>query len=239
MSTLPNTFSTRSLPHRHAQTTWWGHLLWLLAATVGSWAMTASFAGGFHLSRSLFLVPYVVLTAIFLVGYWRWGDFDLRHHLVHNWGWGVVATLLVGGFVVFSVLRQPRTPMPQGADLVFNLLWLGVFYGLVDGLLLSVMPVVATWQACRLRGWTERWSGQIAAGVLALLSSLLVTATYHLGYPEFQGVAVLLPVFGVGLMSVAYLLSRNPLAPVLSHIAMHVVAVLFGLYTAVQLPPYY
>jgi len=89
------TYVEYAAPHRHAQTTWWGHLLWLLAATVGSWAMTASFAGGFHLSRSLFLVPYVVLTAIFLVGYWRWGDFNLRHHLVDNWGWGVVATLLV------------------------------------------------------------------------------------------------------------------------------------------------
>ena len=240
MSTLQkNTLSTGSLPYRQAQTTWWGHLLWLLAATVGGWAMTAIFAGMFYLSRSLFLVPYVVLTAIFLVGYLRWGDFNLRHHLVDNWGWGAVGALLVGGFVVFTVLQQPRTPMPQGGDLVFNLLWLGVFYGLVDGLLLSVMPVVATWQACRLLGWTKGWPGQIAAGVLALLATLLVTATYHLGYPEFQGVAVLLPVFGVGLMSVAYLLSRNPLAPVLSHIAMHVTAVLFGLYTAVQLPPHY
>jgi hypothetical protein len=40
-------------------------------------------------------------------------------------------------------------------------------------------------------------------------------------------------------MSLAYLLTRNPVAPVLSHMAMHVAAVLFGLYTAVQLPPHY
>lgn len=239
MSTVQNTLSMGSRPYRQTQTTWWGHLLWVLAASVLGWSITVIFAGAFHLSRPLFLVPYVVLTAIFLAGYLRWGGFDLHSHLVQNWGWGLVGTLVVGGFVVFTVLQQPRTPMPQGADLVFNLLWLGLVYGLVDGLLLSVIPVVATWQACQLLGWTERWPGKIATGVLALLASLLVTATYHLGFPEFQGAAVMLPIFGVGLMSVAYLLSRNPLAPVLSHIAMHVAAVLYGLYTAVQLPPHY
>jgi hypothetical protein len=239
MSTLQNTLSQGSLSYRQAQATWWGHLLWVLAAAVFSWAITAIFAGMLQLARPLFLAPYVVLTALFLMSYLRWGGFDLRSHLVQNWNWGLVGALLVGGFVVFSVLQQPRTPMPQGADLLFNLLWLGLVYGLVDGLLLSVLPVVATWQACKLLGWTKSWPGRITAGVLALLASLMVTAAYHLGYPEFQSAAVLLPVFGVGVMSVAYLLSRNPLAPLLSHIAMHVAAVLYGLYTAVQLPPHY
>jgi hypothetical protein len=239
MSTLQNTLTVGSLSARRTQTTWWGHLLWLLAAAVLSWGITAIFAGLLQLARPLFLVPYVLFAMLFLVGYGWWGDFDWRSHLVHNWGWGFVGAVVVGAFVVFSVLQQPRTPMPQGGDLLFTLLWLGIVYGMVDGLLLSVMPIVATWQACTLLGWTASWSGKITGGVLALLASLLVTVTYHLGYPEFQGIAVLLPVFGVGVMSVAYLLTRNPVAPVLSHIAMHVAAVLFGLYTAVQLPPHY
>jgi hypothetical protein len=197
------------------------------------------FAGLLQLARPLFLIPYVLLTAIFLIGYLRWGKFDLRRHLIRHWRWGVAGALVGGSFVVFSVLQQPRTPMPQGTTFLLNVLWLGFVYGLIDGLLLSVMPIAATWQAWKLLGWTERWSGRIGAGLLALLASLIVTATYHLGYPEFQGVTVLLPVFGVGVMSVTYLLTRNPLAPVLSHIAMHVAAVLYGLYTAVQLPPHY
>lgn len=239
MSTLQNTFSIGSRPYQQAQTTWWGHLLWLLAAALFGWAMAAVFAGRLHLARPLFLVPYVLLTAIFLAGYVRWGGFDWRSHLVNHWGWGVVGALAAGSFVVVNVLQQPGTPMPQGAALIFNLLWLGLVYGLVDGLLLSVMPIVATWQAAKLLGWTAGWPGKLTAGVLALVASLVVIAAYHLGFPEFQSVAVLLPIFGVGVMSVAYLLSRNPLAPVLSHIAMHTAAVLFGLYTAVQLPPHY
>lgn len=239
MNILRNQMSMKEISVAQTQATWRGHLLWSLAAAALGWALSAIFAGMLHLARPLFLVPYVVVSAIFLVGYLRWGGFAWRSHLAQNWGWGVLAAFVVGAFVVFSVLQQPPTPMPQGADLLFNLLWLGLVYGLVDGLLLSVMPVVAVWQAGKLLGWTATWPGQIATGLGALLASLLVTATYHLGYPEFQGVTILLPMLGVGLMSIAYLLSRSPLAPVLSHITMHVAAVLFGLYTAVQLPPHY
>lgn len=239
MSTVQNTFTMRLHPFRQVQTTWWGHLVWLLVAALLGWVITAVFADLLQFARPLFLVPYVILTGLFLWSYLRWGGFDLRSHLRQNWHWGILGALVVGAFVDNSVLQQPRTPMPQGALLFFNLVWLGLLYGLVDGLFLSVLPIAAMWQACTLLGWTKRWPGRFASGLLALLASLLVTATYHLGYPEFQGMAVLLPLLGVGVMSLAYLLSRNPLAPVLSHIAMHVAAVLFGLYTAVQLPPHY
>ncbi len=239
MSTVRSNLPMSRLPFLQAQTSWWGHLLWVLAASVIGWAVTTLFAGILRWPRDLLLVPYVLLSIVFMVGYLRWSGLNLWAHLVHNWGWGLVGAALAGWFVVQNVLSQPRTPMPQGLDLVFNVLWLGVVYGLVDGLLLSVLPVAATWQACKLLGWTNRWSGRISAGVLALAASLLVTAAYHLGYPEFQGVEVLGPVFGVGVMSLAYLVSRSPLAPVLSHVAMHVAAVLYGLYTAIQLPPHY
>jgi len=239
MITVPNSIPMRHRPYQQMQRTWWEHLVWAVGAALLGWVCTACFAGLLHWSRPLFLVPYVLLTGGFLLAWLRWNRFDLRSQLVHNWGWGLLGALVVGAFLVWNVLQQPRSPMPQGIDLVVNLLWLGFVYGLVDGLFLSVLPIVATWQACTRLGWTERWPGRIAAGVCALLASLLVTAAYHLGYPEFQGVAVVSPMVGVGVMSLAYLLSRSPLAPVLSHIAMHVAAVLYGLSTAIQLPPHY
>lgn len=239
MSTLQSSFPLRQRPDAQVQTSWWGQLLWVLGAALLSWACAAFFAGVLHWPRPLFLVPYVLLAGGFLLAWLRWGGVDWRHELTHNWGWGLLAALVVGAFVVRNVLQQPRTPMPQGMDLVFTLLWLGLVYGLVDGLLLSVLPIAATWQACTRLGWTEPWPGRMATGGLALLASLVVTVAYHLGYPEFQGLAVLGPVVGVGVMSIAYLFSRCPLAPVLSHIAMHVAAVLYGLATAIQLPPHY
>jgi hypothetical protein len=174
-----------------------------------------------------------------LYSYVRWSGIDVMERFRHHWGRGLIGAALVGTFLIWSVLKQPASAHTQGLALAFDLLWLGVVYGLVDGLLLSVLPVLATWQALSLLGWTERWPGRIAAGALALAASLFVTAVYHLGYPEFRGPQIISPMIGVGTMSLAYLISSNPLAAVLSHIAMHIAAVLQGADSVIQLPPHY
>lgn len=80
---------------------------------------------------------------------------------------------------------------------------------------------------------------RLVVGIVAVIASLLVTAAYHWGYPEYSGSKLFAPVVGNGVMSLAYLLTTNPLGAILSHIAMHVSAVLHGINTAVQLPPHY
>ena len=80
-------------------------------------------------------------------------------------------------------------------------------------------------QSHRFHGWR---AGRIAAGVLALASSLLVIAVYHLGYPEFRGPQVILVVVGVGIQSLLTLLTGSPIVVILGHIAMHITAVLYG-----------
>jgi hypothetical protein len=112
-------------------------------------------------------------------------------------------------------------------------------YGLLDALFLSVLPIVATWQAFAALGWTTSWPGRIGVGALALLLSLVVTAAYHLGFPEFQGGQVAGPIIGNGVSSLAAILTANPLGALLSHLAMHVAAVLQGPGTTIQLPPHY
>ena len=68
---------------------------------------------------------------------------------------------------------------------------------------------------------------------------MYVIALYHLGYPECRGPQVLVITFGVAAQSLGYLLSRSPLAPVISHVAMHVAAVLYRISSVSQLPPHY
>jgi hypothetical protein len=55
------------------------------------------------------------------------------------------------------------------------------------------------------------------------------------GYPEFRS-AYVLAIVG---QSLFYLLSRSALAPLISHVAMHITAVLVGVHTFSQLPPHY
>lgn len=101
------------------------------------------------------------------------------------------------------------------------------------------MPVAAVWMGFSEAGWAAAWPGKIAAGIVALLASLLVTLFYHLGYPEFRNRRVLLVLFGNLLITLAYLVSTNPLGAVLSHVVMHVAAVYQGPETMIQLPPHY
>jgi ammonia channel protein AmtB len=73
----------------------------------------------------------------------------------------------------------------------------------------------------------------------ALAGSLVVTAAYHLGYTEFQGVALLPVLLGNAIITVTYLFSGSPLSPIITHVVMHVATVLHGMESTVQLPPHY
>jgi len=218
---------------------WYIYLLWIAGGGVLGFAIAAVFAGLLRLPRALFLIPYVVLVSAFLYSYARWSEVDIQDLIVRHWPWGVVGAAIFGAFVVRNVLSQPAFPRPQGLELAFDLVWFGVVYGTLDALLLSIMPVLATWQAFSGLGWTGTWPGRLAVGAVAIAASLLVTAAYHLGYPEFRGPTVGAPVLGNGVMSLGYLLTTNPIAAIFSHIAMHVSAVLHGLETTAQLPPHY
>jgi hypothetical protein len=108
----------------------------------------------------------------------------------------------------------------------------------MDALLLNVMPAVAMIQGLGDLAWSEPWPGRIAVGALALLASLLVTLLYHLGYEEFRSPKVGLVLVGNTLITLAYLVSTNPLGAIVSHAAMHVAAVFRGPETTIQLPPH-
>ena len=216
------------------------NLVWALAAAVLGFAIAAIFAGLLHLPRSIYLIAYLILVAPFLYAFARWSELDLVGLLRHNWIWGLIAAAAVGAFIVRNVLSQPASPSSQGLGLVFDILWLGVVYGALDALLLSVLPVLATWQAFSGFGWTHGLAGKIVVGAIALIVSLIVTVIYHLGYPEYRvagGVAG--PSIGNTVMSLGYILANNPIAAVFSHVAMHIAGVLHGPASVIQLPPHY
>jgi hypothetical protein len=109
----------------------------------------------------------------------------------------------------------------------------------MDALLLTVLPVLATWQAFTLLNWTTNWPGKVLVGIMAVLASVLVTVAYHLGYPEYRETGLFGPVIGNTAMTLGYLITNNPLAAIFSHIAMHIAAVLHGPVSVIQLPPHY
>jgi hypothetical protein len=217
----------------------WFFLGWVLAAGLLGFAIAALFAGWLRLSRRLFLVPYFALGGAFLAGFFLWSQIDLIALLVENWYWGLLAGTLVGLLLVRNVWSQPASPRSTRVGLLLDVAWVGLAYGVMDALLLNIMPVVAVWTGFSGVGWADAWPGKLAVGILALLASLLVTLLYHLGYPEFRNRKVIMVLIGNSLITLAYLISSNPLGAMVSHVTMHVAAVFRGPETVLQLPPHY
>jgi hypothetical protein len=225
--------------NRPTYAVWVGQAAWVAAAALLGFAVSFLFAAVLRLPRDLVVLAYLLVAGPFLYAYARRNDVDVVAACRRRWAWGVVAGAAVSVFVVANVRAQPASAVPEGGGLLLSLLWLGVVYGTLDALLLSVLPVHAAWRAFASLGRTDDWTDRIAAGLVALLASALVTAAYHVGYPEFRGAEVIAPVVGNTTISLAYLASTNPLGAVFGHVAMHVAGVLQGMESVVQLPPHY
>ena len=213
-------------------------VLWVLAASLLGFGISALFSSWLKLSRRVFLIPYVGLTSAFLFWFFQANKVYLVPLLAENWIWGIITGVIVGAFLVNNVRSQPASRQSKGGDLILDIAWLGLAYGIIDALFLNVMPVLAVWCALSQVEWAGSWSGKIGVGILALFASLWVTFTYHVGYSEFRNKSVGLVLVGNALITLAYLLSTNPIGAILSHTVMHIAATIQGPETTIQLPPH-
>jgi hypothetical protein len=213
-------------------------LTWFLAASLLGFSTSSLFSNWFKLSRNLFLIPYITLASTFLIMFFFFNKIDCIELLLHNWLLGILAGVIVGLFMLKNVFSQPFSRQSSGWNLQFEIIWIGLFYGIVDALFLNVIPVLMVWQAFPSIGSSELWVDRVSIGTLALISSLSITLFYHLGYPEFRNKSVGLVLVGNMLITLAFLISSNPLGAILSHTTMHIGSVIQGPEKTIQLPPH-
>jgi hypothetical protein len=221
---------------------WWSQLIWLFALALTSFLVTWIFADQLRLTQAAFIGVLAVVTGVFLTAYLSWSNADWGEFLSHQWLWGLVGAIVVGPLLAAMLARgrHSRSPMfapapkPRGLRLVSALLWEGLVYGVAEGLLLSVLPTLVTWQALSSLHWTESWYGVVLSGILALIASVAVIVIHHLGYPEFRGRKLPFAIAGCVPLSLVYLLTMNPLAAAIGHSILHTGAVLSG----TELPPH-
>jgi hypothetical protein len=214
-------------------------IIWILIASILGFTIAAVFAGWLKLNRSLYLLIYIPLVAAFFIAFIIINRVNIIEILLYNWAWGLLGALIATGFVIKNVLSQPSSERQRGFALLTDILWPGFMYGLIDALLLSVLPILAVKLATTDSEWFNSWYGRIAFILTGLLASFFVTTIYHLGYSEFRSKKVIWPNVGNGVLSLAYLLTMNPLAAILPHIAMHIAAMVHGRETTGQVPPHY
>lgn len=211
---------------------------WVLGAGVLGVAASAVLSSALHLPRDLFIAGYGVAVLVFLALLLRFEPLDPMLQLRRRWLSGVIGGVIVGGLLARTVVLQPASPAPAGGALAWALAWNGVFYGVVDGMLLSVLPVLLIYggrPAAELQQPGARWRWALTA----LGASLLLTAAYHLGFTEYRNDTLMGPLAGNAVVTLSYLVTGSPIAPLLSHVLMHGAAVLHGMATTTQLPPHY
>lgn len=211
---------------------------WVIGASILGFAISAIFAGWLKLTRNRFLLVYIPLAGAFLCAFTILNDLDVIAIVSRQWFLGVVTAALASVFLVRHVKSQPATRQNSGARLALEVSWAGLMYGLTDALFLNVMPVLAVWIWASQLDWAGTIWWKIVTGLIGLFASLLVALAYHLGYPEFRNKKVGTVLVGNSVITLAFLLSGNPLGSILSHSAMHIAAVLQGPETTLQLPPH-
>ncbi|MDP3523469.1 MAG: hypothetical protein Q8S27_02745 [Hoeflea sp.] len=208
---------------------------WIAAAVTIGFAIPFIFSTLLEMERGVYLLPYVIFIGTFMTVFLRasgatWSVFTNR------WLLGIAGAALFGYYVVLNVVGQPGSASPSGPDLVWALIWFGLIYGLVDALFLNVFPVLCVRAVhCAEASWSE----SVLRGATAIAASAVVTGAYHLGNAEFRGIGLIAPIFGNTLLTLSFVLTRSPLAPIGAHIAMHLAGVLHGMESVVQLPPHY
>lgn len=214
-------------------------ILWIAGAAILGFLISSIFAGLLRLPRNIYLMVYIPLGGAGFAGFLLFQDLDLSRVISHNWYWGLLAAAIATLFVVRNVLSQPSSKRSKGGKLVLDILWPGFTYGLVDSLLLSVLPVMAIDSILPGATMTYNPLEKLGFGALALIASIFVTALYHLGYPEFRNKNLFWTFLGNGILTLAYIITMNPLAAIIPHIIMHITAIIHGKETTGQVPPHY
>jgi hypothetical protein len=212
---------------------------WLLGGLAFAFGLPFVFADLVGLQRDVYYAIYVVAVFALFATWARQTQQPLRAFLTRRWKWALLLGVVTGGLLTLIVLHQPATAHPHGWAFVGAILWRGVAYGAADGLLLSAFPVLAVFSLFAVKPLRERTrKAVVGIGAFALAVSLLFTAVYHLGYPDFRNSKVKSPMIGDVIWSTPTLLTLNPLGAPIAHIVLHVDAVVHSSNTDLFLPPH-
>ncbi len=233
--------STVALPRPERQTIGAAvEVRWLLGGLVFAFVVPFVFTDLVHAQRDAYLAIYVCSLGVFVAVWAHQTQQPVREFLLRRWRSAVLLGLLAAAVLVFTVLRESATARPGGWALAGALVWRGAVYGAADGVLLSVFPILTVFGVFAAKPLRERSRKAVAGiGALALAVSLLFTAFYHLGYPDFRNRKVSRPMTGDVIWSIPTLATLSPLGSPVAHVGVHVTAVLHSYDTDLFLPPHY
>jgi len=197
---------------------WEGSLLWLAGIALAAFAVSFVLTDVLHIRRAAYIGALALLTGALTLGWMVWSGAG-SEMWSNRWLWGLLGAVGAGAFLEVALARV----IPQAAHGTVGpatALWEDGVYGLAEGLLLSVLPVLVTWQVFAAVGWNTGGRA-VAAAVASLLASVVVIVAHHLGYAEFRSRKMAMAVMGCGVLSTVYLLVGSPIAAMGGHVLLH------------------
>jgi hypothetical protein len=236
MTTAPTAHSLGRPESLDIRTSQWH---WLAGGLALAFGVPFLLADVLSIPRDAYYTLYMVIVASLVTAWARTTKLDVRETLRRRWPASVGLGAACAGLLAVMVVRtEDATSHPHGLQFAASVAWRGVVYGLADGILLSVFPILAVFGAFAGRPLLRRFRGKVAVGALALAVSLAFTAVYHVGYPEFRSGLLRKPLAGDVVWSVPTLVTLNPIGAPIAHVGLHVSAVLHSYDTGTFLPPH-
>lgn len=211
-------------------------LSWFAGGCVAAFAVPYLGVSVLDLQHDVYYLLYFVAALLLLGAYVRVEDVNLRALFLPRRRWSIGLGVVTAAFLVVNVFRtEDATPHPHGLYFAFELAWRGVGYGLVDVLLLTVFPCIVAFRL--LRGVVEGVKGKLRFTALALPLVMIVTATYHWGYPQYRQDGIQRPETGNVLISIPAFATANPAGSIIAHVSQHIAAVSHAYESKIFNPP--
>lgn len=215
------------------------HWAWLAGGFVLAFTVPYLLADVLGVNRDLFYGLYALAVAGLFAAWSRATGYDLVEAVERRWLAALLLGLAAAGVLTATVLRtEDTTSRPDGLELAVAVAWRGILYGITDGLLLSVFPILVVFAALAATRLNRRLAGKVVIGIVALAASLAMTAVYHAGYSDFRSEKMRKPLTGDVVWSVPTLVTLNPIGAPIAHAGLHTSAVLHSYETDTFLPPH-
>ena len=196
---------------------------WLVGGVVLFFAVPILGTDTLGLQPDLFYLGYFTVAVTWFAAFFATHRTQLRDLCRLNLTWSLAVGAVAGVAVAGIVFSSPATDHPDGWRWWFEIGWRGVVYGSVDALTLFVFPAAVAYLL--MHGDRSGVKRKIGYGGLVLALSLLLSASYHLGYPEYRDADIRSPLMGTAIADSAAVLTGNPAGAFLTHGTAHVSAV--------------
>jgi hypothetical protein len=198
-------------------------LLWLACGAVIFFLVPWIGTGWLGFQSDLYYLGYFTVAVTFFAVFVSTHAVALRPLWTLNLWQSLLIGAVAGLVLAAGIFQQASTPHAEGWRFPFEIAWRGVVYGTVDAITLFVFPAAVAYLL--MHGDRRGPKRKAGFAALALILSMFVTATYHLGYTEFRDSSLRYPEIGAVMANVPTALTGNPIGAVVTHSTMHVATV--------------